>query len=577
MQDLANKLGLRTNPQIFFWSAGLMLFFLALLLIFPGPIGSVFAAGREWITTNLGWFFVLGVTVWLAFLAWAALSRYGNLKLGGADDKPEYSNVSWFAMLFAGGIGTVLMFWGVAEPISHFSEPPFEGVAPYSAQAAEDAMSFALYHLSLHTWAIFTLPGLAFGFFIYRYNLPLRVSSVFYPLLGDRIHGPVGKTIDVAAVLGTMFGLAVSLGLGTSQISAGISALTGMADSTVLRVGIVLLVAVIATFSVAAGLDKGIKRLSNLNISIAVGLMLFVLFAGGQTVFLLRSLVESIGVYASSIIPLSFWNDSLAAYTDPEGWGWQASWTVFYWAWTVTWAPFMGVFLARISRGRTVRQFVGGVLLAPAAFTVVWFVIFGWSAMASDGIDGQGGPISTAVADSGASLAMFAFFEQLPMATLISGIAVIVVVLFLVTSADSASLVVDMLCSGTGEMSPLRQRLFWALALGGLAAALLLLGGDEAISALEEVITVIGLPIFILVCGMLAALLVGFRREGPLTTVVVSGRPPGPSAEADPSSREVVSGEAAAEGAAVRTATGKVPEHDAGASGPERDKAPPAG
>ncbi|MEQ3554636.1 BCCT family transporter [Pseudonocardia nematodicida] len=523
MHDLARRLGLRTNPVIFFWSAGLMLVLLVLLLALPGPIGTVFSAGREWITTNLGWFFVLGVTVWLAFLAWAALSRYGNLKLGHENDRPEYSNLSWFAMLFAGGIGTVLMFWGVAEPISHFSAPPFEGVEPYSAQAAEDAMAVALYHLGLHTWAIFTLPGLAFGFFIYRYDLPLRVSSVFYPLLGQRIHGPIGRTIDVAAVLGTMFGLAVSLGLGTSQISAGLSSLLGIADSTALRVGVVVLVAAIATVSVAAGLDKGIKRLSNLNIGVAVGLMLFVLFFGGQTVFLLRQLVESVGIYASNIIPLSFWNDSLAPYTDPDGWGWQASWTVFYWAWTVTWAPFMGVFLARISRGRTVREFVGGVLIAPAAFTVVWFVIFGWSAMASDGIGGDGGPISTAVAESGAALAMFAFFEQIPLAAIVSGIAVIVVVLFLVTSADSAALVVDMLCSGTGEMSPLRQRLFWALSLGGLAAALLLLGGDTAIEALQEVITVIGLPIFILVCGMLVALVVGFRREVPPRTAVVAG------------------------------------------------------
>ena len=564
MQELANKLGLRTNPQIFFWSAGLMLFLLALLLIFPGPIGAVFTVGREWITTNLGWFFVLGVTAWLIFLAWAALSRYGNLKLGAEDDRPEYSNVSWFAMLFAGGIGTVLMFWGVAEPISHFSDPPFGGVAPFSAQAAEDAMAFSLYHLSLHTWAIFTLPGLAFGFFIYRYKLPLRVSSVFYPLLGERIHGPIGRTIDVASVLGTLFGLAVSLGLGTSQISAGLSSLTGIADSTGLRVGIVALVALIATLSVAAGLDKGIKRLSNLNIGVAVGLMLFVLFFGGQTVFLLRQLVESVGIYASNILPLSFWNDSLAAYTDPDGWGWQASWTVFYWAWTVTWAPFMGVFLARISRGRTVREFVGGVLLAPAAFTVVWFVIFGWSAMASDGIGGDGGPISTAVAESGASLAMFAFFEQIPLAGLISAIAVVVVVLFLVTSADSAALVVDMLCSGSGEPSPLRQRLFWVLSLGGLAAVLLLLGGDTAIEALQEVITVIGLPIFIMVCGMLVALLVGFRREVPPRTVVVSGHLREQPAEEDAPSRETVSG--AAVGDSPEEATTATGASDAGAN-----------
>ncbi|BBG03362.1 MULTISPECIES: BCCT family transporter [Pseudonocardia] len=542
MHELARRLGLRTNPLIFFWSAGLMVFMLAVLLMFPEPIGAAFSAGREWITFNLGWFFVIGVTAWLVFLIWAAFSRYGNLKLGAEGDKPEFTNLSWFAMLFAGGIGTVLMFWGVAEPISHFTTPPFDGVEPYSAQAAQDAMAFSMYHLSLHTWAIFTLPGLAFGFFIYRYKLPMRVSSVFYPLLGERIHGRIGRTIDIFAVLGTLFGLAVSVGLGTSQISAGISAMTGLADSTELRVGVVLIIAVVATWSVASGLERGIKRLSNINILAAIGLMLFVLFVG-ETVFLLRQMIESVGLYATQIIPLSFWNDALATYTDTDGWGWQAGWTVFYWAWTVTWAPYMGVFLARISRGRTVREFVVGVLVAPAAFTVVWFVIFGWSAMAADGIGGEGGPISAAVAES-VPLAMFAFFEQFPLSTVVSGIAIVIVMLFLITSADSASLVVDMLCTGKGEMSPLRQRVFWALSLGGLAAALLLLGGDTAIEALQEVITVIGLPIFILVCGMMVALLVGFRREVPPRTAVVSGHLREQPTEVDAPSREVVSGDA---------------------------------
>ncbi len=521
MEGLARRLGLRTNPHIFFISAGLTVGFLVLLLLFEGPIGSAFTAGREWITSNLGWFFILGVTTWLVFLAWIALSRYGNLRLGDDGDRPAYSNISWFTMLFAGGIGTILMFWGVAEPISHFSTPPFDGVAPYSVEAAEDAMAFSLYHLSLHTWAIFTLPGLAFGFFIYRYKLPMRVSSVFYPFLKERIHGPIGKTIDIFAVLGTVFGVAVSLGLGTSQISAGLSSLLGLPDSVWIRVAIITALTLLATASIAAGLDKGIKRLSNLNISMAVGLMLFVLVTG-ETVFLLRQLGESVGIYASRIIPLSFWNDAMAQYTSETGWGWQGGWTVFYWAWTVTWAPFMGVFLARISRGRTIRQFVGGVLLAPASFTIVWFVIFGWSAMDIDGIGGTGGPLSAAVADS-VPLAMFAFFENFPAATLVSGIAIVVVALFFATSADSAALVVDMLCAGNDEPTPVRQRAFWGLTIGALAASLIVLGGDTALSALQEVITVVGLPIFVMVFAMMFSMLVALRREVPPRTVVVSG------------------------------------------------------
>ncbi|WP_141278397.1 BCCT family transporter [Pseudonocardia hydrocarbonoxydans] len=554
MEDLARRLGLRTNPHIFFWSAGLMVAFLVLLLSFPGPIGTAFGAGREWIVTNLGWFFILGVTTWLVFLAWVALSKYGNLRLGHDADTPAYSNLSWFAMLFAGGIGTVLMFWGVAEPISHFSTPPYAGVEPYSVQASQDAMTISLYHLSLHTWAIFTLPGLAFGYFIYRYDLPMRVSSVFYPFLKERIHGPIGKTIDVFAVLGTLFGLAVSLGLGTSQINAGLTALTGIPDAVWPKVLIITALTLVATASIVAGLDKGVRRLSNLNILMAVGLMIFVLIAG-DTVFLLRQIFESAGLYAQQIVPLSFWNDSMAQFTDEGGWGWQGGWTVFYWAWTVTWAPFMGVFLARISRGRTIRQFVGGVLIAPSLFTLVWFVIFGWSAMQIDGIGGTGGTISAAVADS-VPLAMFAFFDNFPAATLISGIAVVVVALFFATSSDSASLVVDMLCSGTGEAGPTRQRVFWGLSEGALAASLIIIGGTAGLEALQQVITVIGLPIFLMVFAMMFAMIAGLRQEVfpsapvPAAPAVNGDRPPG----TPPSGTPPVPA-APADGAADRTST----------------------
>ena len=511
MDELARRLGLRTNPHIFFWSAGLMVVILFLLLVFPGPIGEVFGQGRNWIVSRLGWFFILGVTSWVLFLAWVAFSRYGTLRLGKDDDRPEYGNLSWFAMLFAGGIGTVLMFWGVAEPISHFSNPPFAGTEPYSIEAARSAMSIALYHLSIHTWAIFTLPGLAFGYFVYRHDLPLRFSSAFYPLLKERIYGPIGKTIDVFAVLGTLFGLAVSLGLGTSQISAGLSALTGLGDTVWLRVVIITILTAVATTSIVAGLDKGVKRLSNLNILMAVGLMLFVLFFG-DTVFLLRQIIESLGYYLQDVVRLSFWNDAMAQFGKEEGWGWQGSWTVFYWAWTVTWSPFMGIFLARISRGRTVREFIGGVLVAPSVFTLVWFVIFGWSAMELDGIGGDGGALSAAVAES-VPLAMFAFFDHFPAATLVSGIAIVVVGLFFATSSDSASLVVDMLCSGDGDPGPVRQRVFWGVSEGAVAASLIVLGGDQALTTLQQVITVMGLPVFVLVFVMLVSLLIGFRQE----------------------------------------------------------------
>jgi choline/carnitine/betaine transport len=515
LDALARRLGLRTDPVIFFVSAALMVLFLVVLLIFPTPIGDAFGQGREWIVTNLGWFFIGGVTIWLIFLVFIAVSRYGHLRLGEDDSRPAYGNLSWFAMLFAGGIGTVLMFWGVAEPMSHFATPPLAGVEPYSADAASNAMSISLYHLSLHTWAIFTLPGLAFGYFVYRYKLPLRVSSVFYPFLKDRIYGPIGKTIDVFAVLGTLFGLAVSLGLGTSQVGAGINALFPSVENGMwLQVGVITVLTVVAVGSIVAGLDKGVKRLSNLNILMAVGLMIFVLISG-DTVFLLRQIPQSIGVYLQDLVGLALWNDAMSPFTKDGGWGWQGGWTVFYWAWTVTWAPFMGVFLARISRGRTIRQFVAGVLVAPSLFTAVWFVVFGWSAMELDGIGGSGGALSAAV-DDNVALAMFTFFDNFPAATLISGIAVVVVALFFATSSDSASLVIDMLCVGTPDAGPVRQRVFWGVSEGALAASLIILGGltgRDGLAALQQVITVIGLPIFALVFLMMFSLIKALTGE----------------------------------------------------------------
>lgn len=524
-QRLADKLGLETDTTIFFWSAGLMVAFLIVLVSFPEGTGEVFTDGRNWIVENLGWFFIMGVSVWLAFLLWVALSRYGNIRLGGNDAKPEYSNVSWFTMLFAGGIGTVLMFWGVAEPISHFASPPRADTVAHSAQAAQEAMAFSLYHLGLHTWTIFALPGLAFAYFIYRYNLPLRVSSVFYPFLGEKIHGPIGRTIDIFAILGTLFGVAVSIGLGTSQINAGLSELTGIPDSTAVKVGIIAVLTAVAVSSIVAGLDKGVKLLSNINIGLAVGLMAFV-FLAGSTVFLSRAVIETVGIYVSQIVPLSFWNGTLATYTTEDGWGWQGGWTVFYWAWTVTWSPFIGIFVARISKGRTIREFVLGVLFAPSIFTLVWFAIFGWSAMEIDGIGGDGGVMSEAVSES-IPLALFTFLESFPATTLLQGLSVVIVAIFFATSSDSASLVVDMLCTGSTDSGPVRQRVFWGVSEGALAASLILLAGDDGLAALQQVITVVGLPIFIMVFAMVFALMKGLKSEA----VPTRPEPPPPNLE----------------------------------------------
>ncbi|MFC4372668.1 BCCT family transporter [Nocardia halotolerans] len=522
-QHVYTGFGLRTDPYIFFISAGLVALFVFTAIVFTKPLNDGSKAAKDWIVTNLSWFFIFSVTGMLLFLIWIALSKYGNVRLGAQDSKPEYSNLSWFGMLFAAGIGTVLMFWGVAEPISHFGNPPREGVEPESVAAADDAMAFSLYHLGLHTWAIFCLPALAFAYFIYRRGLPMRMSSAFHPLLGDRIYGPIGKAIDILAVLGTLFGVATSIGLGTLQINSGLNYLS---DSIPVGKGtqitIIAVVTAIATLSVAVGLDKGIKRLSNLNIMMAIALLIFV-FVAGSSLFLARGIFETFGNYLGELVGLSFWNDSYANLLENRSWGWQGDWTVFYWAWTITWAPFVGIFVARISKGRTIRDFVLGVLAAPTAFTIVWFSIFGLSAIDIE-INGGGGLVEemdTAGGGGGAPFALFTFLENFPLTTLMVAFSVLIVVIFFTTSSDSASLVVDMLCSGEQETgSPTRQRVFWAITEGVVGGTLLAATtGSTGLEALREVITVAGLPFHILAFFMMWSLVRALREDVEVLTV----------------------------------------------------------
>ena len=489
-EGLSRRLGLETNPVIFYTSALLSLLFIAVTVAFTERVAEVFTALSQQVLTTTGWFYVLGVTTFLIFLLWIAVSRHGRLRLGADHDRPEYGNFAWFGMLFAAGIGTILMFWGVAEPLSHFAEPPPMGdVQPRTGAAAEQAMNFTLYHFGLHTWSIFALPALGFAFFSYRRGLPMRVSSVLHPLLGDRIHGRIGHAVDIVAVLGTLFGVATSLGLGTLQINGGLNYLTGIGEELSAQVAIIASITVIAVVSVALGLDKGIRRLSNANIVMAIALLVFVL-AFGPTLLLLRAMVESTGNYLTDLPRLAFWTDALA------NTGWQNTWTAFYWAWTITWAPFVGIFIARISKGRTIREFVLGVLFLPTAFTVIWFTTFGYSAIDLD--LQQGGQLSeTITADTdNVPASLFMFLENFPAAGLVSMLAVLIVVIFFTTSSDSASFVIDMLCSSdVSDAPPTRQRVFWAVAEGAVAATLLAAGGLEA---LQEIITVLGFPFFIL-------------------------------------------------------------------------------
>ncbi|MDO6822773.1 BCCT family transporter [Marinobacter sp. 1_MG-2023] len=500
LERLQRRLGLQTIPGVFFTSAGVATLFVALAVPFDEAVAGSFGLLTGWVARNLGWFYILSVSALLIFLLGLAVSRYGDIRLGADDSRPDYSNLTWFTMLFAAGIGTILMFWGVAEPVSHFSSPPFDGVQPGSERAASDAMTIALYHFGLHTWTIFALPGLAIGYFAYRHNLPMRISSLFYPILGERVYGPWGWTVDVIAVLGTLFGVATSLGLGTLQLNSGLNYLFGTPSSGLVQVALIAVITSIAATSVALGLDKGVRRLSQLNILLAMALLAFVLIAG-PTVFIAEGMVQSVGDYFDALPWLAFWTETFKE-TD-----WQRQWTLFYWAWTISWAPYVGIFIARISRGRTIREFVAGVLFAPTAFTLVWFGIFGLSAINVE----MGGEIALAEqVHKDPSVAIFAFLEAFPFSGLASALSVVIIVVFFTTSSDSASLVIDMLTRRDDQPSLVRQRIFWAVAQGVIAATLLLAGG---LDALQNVITSLGLPFCILLIFMAVALFRALRAD----------------------------------------------------------------
>ncbi|GAA4513622.1 BCCT family transporter [Brevibacterium yomogidense] len=494
---------------MFFGAAGIIILFVLATIVFTEPLSKATGVASHWLMVNLGWFYILGVTSFLIFLIYIAASRFGRVKLGPDDEGPEHSNAAWFAMLFAAGIGSILMFWGVAEPVSHFGAPPREGalgIAPESTAAAVDALNFSLYHFTFHTWAIFTLPSLGFAYFIHKRNLPPRVSSIFQPILGKRIHGPIGKFIDVVAIIGTVFGVAVSIGLGTLQINGGLEQLFGVPQNAGWQLIIIGIVTGIAMISVGLGLEKGIKVLSNINIVGAVALLLFVLVAGGSTLFMLKGTFESFGSYVWNLADLALWNDTLADT------GWQNTWTVFYWAWTITWSPFVGIFIARISRGRTIRQFVIGVLAVPALFSVVWFGIFGYASLNIE-MNGEGGLVERVVVDEDIPGALFELLSHYPAAWIVSVFAIAIVIIFFITSLDSAALVIDTMSNGHEDFNPLGQRLFWALAVGLITATLLVFSGEGGLEALQSISILIGLPFFIIAFFQMYALHRALRED----------------------------------------------------------------
>lgn len=458
------------HPPVFFTSAIFTLLIVAFTIIAPDMAQSMFDAVQAWILDHASWFYVLVVAIILLSVVFLAISRYGDIKLGPDHSQPDYRDVTWFAMLFSAGMGIGLMFFGVAEPVMHFVSPPVGDAG--TVLAAREAMKITFFHWGLHAWSIYAIVGLILAFFGYRHGLPLTLRSALYPLIGDRIYGPIGHAVDVFAIIGTVFGIATSLGLGVAQINSGLNHLFGIPVGITTQVILIVIATALATLSVASGLDRGIRILSETNLALAVGLLLFV-FALGPSVFILQTFVQNTGSYLSDLVNKTF---NLYAYEPND---WIGGWTLFYWGWWISWSPFVGLFIARISRGRTIREFVSGVLLVPTGFTLIWMTVFGDTALHMILYDGA--QVFAQVVEQDSSLALFAFLERLPLSSITATIAIIMVVVFFVTSADSGALVVDLMASGGAENSPVWQRIFWSSLMGVVAIALLLADGLTAL------------------------------------------------------------------------------------------------
>ncbi len=507
----------RINPPVFFGAGGLCLLIVLFAVLFQDAAETVFAQVQNWVVSKAGWFYVLSVAIFLVFVVILAISNLGKIKLGPDHSEPDYSYSSWFAMLFSAGMGIGLMFYGVAEPVMHMTAPP--DADPSTVDAAREAMRITFFHWGIHAWAIYAVVALSLAYFSFRQNLPLTIRSALYPLIGDRIHGPIGHAVDTFAVLGTLFGVATSLGVGVIQVNAGLAYLVDAPVSVGLQVALIAGITALATTSVVMGLDGGIRRVSELNILLAVALLLFVLFAG-PTEFLLKAFVQNTGHYMGELVETTF---NLNAY-EPKGW--LGGWTLFYWGWWIAWSPFVGMFIARVSRGRTIREFVIGVLLVPTGFTFMWMTVFGDTALfviLQEGYTELGDAVA---ADT--SVALFKFLEHLPMAAITSTLATLLVVTFFVTSSDSGSLVVDMLTSGgTDENTPVWQRIFWAVIEGAIAASLLLAGGLEALQTATITSALPFCAIMLLICwGLWKALRVDYAKRTTQVSTILPPRVP---------------------------------------------------
>ncbi len=491
----------KLEPAVFFPSALLVFAGVGFAVMSHDRAETVFSSISTWLSQNMGWLYLLGVALFLFACIVIGLSEWGRIKLGPQDSEPEYGFVAWFAMLFSAGMGIGLMFFGVAEPLTHYANPPYGEPFQGGVEGVEQAMVISFFHWGVHAWAIYAMVGLSLAYFAFRHGLPLTIRSALFPLFGDRVNGPLGHTVDVIAVIGTLFGVATSLGFGVSQINAGLNDLFGIGVNETTQVVLIAAITGAATISVVTGLDKGIKLLSQWNLILAVGLLLFV-FIAGPTIYLLDAFVQNVGGYIDQLADVTFKND---AYGDGS---WMAGWTLFYWGWWISWSPFVGMFIARISRGRTIREFIFGVLIGPTVFTFFWMSVYGNSALREVLADASAPLLD--IAQNDPPLALFAFLDTLPFSAITSILAIVLVTTFFVTSSDSGSLVIDTITSGGALEPPVWQRVFWAVLEGVVAAVLLVTGG---LAALQSASLAAALPFTVVIILALVGLLRALHLE----------------------------------------------------------------
>jgi len=504
------RFGFDIHPVVFPVALVIIALFIFVTIILGDQAASMYTALFNFIGENFGWFYLLAVNIFIVVLLFFAFSRYGKIKIGGVEAEKEFSDFSWMAMLFSAGMGIGLMFFSVSEPLYYFQNVPgFFGAEAGTGAAASAAMAQTFFHWGFHPWAVYGLVGLGLAFFSFNRGLPLTFRSIFWPLLGDRIYGWPGHLIDLVTVFATLFGLATSLGLGVAQVNQGLSYVGGdllgiasVPTNSLVQVLLIAGITGIATLSVAAGLDGGVKRLSTINLYLMLALLGFLLIVG-PTVYILGAWVEGLGAYFNNILALGFFRGTLS-----PGGGTVTAWTVFYWGWWIAWSPFVGMFIARISKGRTVRQFVMGVLILPAMFSTLWLSTFGGAALFNS-LVGNGAALAT-YNELGQTVAMFAMLEQFPLGALLGILATLLVITFFVTSSDSGSLVIDHLTSGGKHDVPRTQRIFWAVTEGTVAAILLYGGG---LTALQTAAITTGLPFAVILCLMCYTVYLGLKNE----------------------------------------------------------------